>query len=105
MGIEQFSHLRFAEYLEMVADDYDESGSEATAEDYRESAKRIREFSTPIYDQYMIIDLGDLDTHFQDEDGNTYSYCPEYVADYRDDHGALDFYKFIDDHHHEMRGA
>lgn len=32
---------RFVSYLLRVADDYEDSGSEATAEDYREAARRI----------------------------------------------------------------
>ena len=32
---------QFIDYLKRVADDYEESGSEATAEDYREAAGRI----------------------------------------------------------------
>jgi hypothetical protein len=41
-----FDHLddeQFADYLDGVGDDYAESGSEATAEDYHEAADRIRE--------------------------------------------------------------
>lgn len=35
----------FADYLDRVGDDYEESGSEATAEDYHEAARRIRAFA------------------------------------------------------------
>ena len=35
------TNAEFIDYLNRVADDYEESGSEATAEDYRESARRI----------------------------------------------------------------
>ena len=34
---------QFIDYLKRVADDYEESGSEATAEDYREAARRLGE--------------------------------------------------------------
>ncbi len=35
--------IEFASYLDRVGDDYEDSGSEATAEDYHEAADRIRE--------------------------------------------------------------
>ena len=35
----------FANYLDMLADDFDESGSDTTADDYREAARRIRELN------------------------------------------------------------
>ena len=43
MSIENLNDKDFANYLLMVAADYEESGSEATAEDYREAARRIQE--------------------------------------------------------------
>ena len=42
---DDWSDIEFADYLDRVADDYEESGSEATAEDYREAATRIRELT------------------------------------------------------------
>ena len=39
--LKNFSDLKLVGYLRGVATDYEESGSEATAEDYREAADRI----------------------------------------------------------------
>lgn len=38
-----WSNRRLADYLKMVGEDYRESGAEATADDYAEAARRIRE--------------------------------------------------------------
>ncbi len=38
----QASDIEFADYLLMVADDLEESGMAATADDYRECARRLK---------------------------------------------------------------
>lgn len=43
MSMENWTNERFAAYLLRVAADYEELGSEGTAEDYRQAAKRINE--------------------------------------------------------------
>lgn len=48
----------FVAYLNQVADDYEESGSEATAEDYREAARRIEETQ---YLEQEAYSMGQLD--------------------------------------------
>ncbi len=41
MSLADKTNAEFIAYLNRVADDYEESGSQATAEDYREAARRI----------------------------------------------------------------